>query len=152
MTPIKARSRKPCRESVGMEARSVRASSTLKTGVLPRLTTWVGPFDRRCRVHWNDLADHQVIKEHLNGGQVLLDRLRRAWVLLDIGRDVHRRDEPNVVKVLLRPRQKLSASPCVSLPGVQVPDPGREKLEELGGSVFARVGQDRGNGVGVAQG
>ena len=44
MTPIKARPRKPCRESVGMESRSVLASSTLKTGVLPRLTTWVGPL------------------------------------------------------------------------------------------------------------
>jgi hypothetical protein len=44
MTPIKARSRNPCRESVGMEFRSVRASSTLKSGVLPRLTTWVGPL------------------------------------------------------------------------------------------------------------
>src|SRR5271166_5950028 len=44
MTPIKARSRKPCRESIGIESRSVRASSTLKTGVLPRLTTWVGPL------------------------------------------------------------------------------------------------------------
>ena len=29
---------------------------------------------------------------------------------------------------------------------------GREKLEELGGGVFARVGQDRWHGVGVAEG
>jgi hypothetical protein len=79
-------------------------------------------------------------------------RLRRAWVLFDIGRDVHGRNEPNVIKVLLGPCQKLSAGPCVSLPCVQVPDPGREKLEELGGGIFARVGQDRRNGVGVAQG
>jgi hypothetical protein len=28
------------------------------------------------------LADHQVIKEHLDGGQVLLDRLRRTGMLL----------------------------------------------------------------------
>jgi hypothetical protein len=33
-------------------------------------------LDRRGRVRWNNLADHQVIKEHLNSGQVLLDRLR----------------------------------------------------------------------------
>ncbi len=50
-------------------------------------------LDRRGRIHWNNLADHQVIKEHLDGSQVLLDRLRRAWVLFDAGRDVHRRDE-----------------------------------------------------------
>ena len=109
-------------------------------------------LDRRGRIGRNDLAHHQVIKEHLDSGQVLLDRLRRARVLFDIGRDVHRRDEPNVVKVLLGPRQKLSAGSGVSLTGVQVPDPGREKLEELGGSVFARIGQDRGDSVSVAQG
>jgi hypothetical protein len=108
-------------------------------------------FDRRRRVHWNDLAHHQVIKEHLNSGQVLLDRLRRAWVLFDIGRDVHRRDQPNVVKMLLGPRQKLSAGPCVSFAGVQVPDPGCEKLEELGSGVFARVGQNGRYGMGVAE-
>ena len=83
---------------------------------------------------------------------MLLDRLRRAWVLLDVGRDVHRRDEPNIVKVLLGPRQKLSAGPCVSFADIQVSDPGREKFEELGSSVFARIGQDRGHGVGVAEG
>ena len=27
-----------------------------------------------------------------------------AWVLLDVGRDVHRRDQPNVVNVILGPR------------------------------------------------
>jgi hypothetical protein len=32
---------------------------------------------RRGRVHWNNLADDQVIKEHLDGGQMLLDRLRQ---------------------------------------------------------------------------
>src|ERR1700676_918792 len=51
-----------------------------------------------------------------------------------------------------RTTPKLSAGPCVSFAGVQVPDPGREKLEELGGGVFAGVGQDRGHGVGGAQG
>src|SRR6266436_5887919 len=59
---------------------------------------------------------------------------------------------PPRVKVLLGPRQKLSAGPCVSLPCVQVPDPGREKLEELGGGIFARIGQDRRDGVGVTEG
>ena len=109
-------------------------------------------LDRRDGVHWNNLADDQVIKEHLDGGQVLLDRLRRAGMFFDIGRDVHRRDQPNVVKVLLGPGQKLSTGSCVSLPGIKVPDPGRENLKELGCGVFARIGQDRRNGVGVAEG
>ena len=73
-------------------------------------------------------------------------------MLFDVGRDVHRRDEPNVVKVLLGPRQKLSAGSCVSLPWVQVPDPGREKLEELRSGVFARIGQDRWDRMGVTEG
>jgi hypothetical protein len=109
-------------------------------------------FDRRGRIDRNNLVNHQVIKEHLDGGQVLLDRLRRTRMLFDIGRDVHRRDEPNVVKVLLGPRQKLSAGPCVSFARVQVPDPSREKFEELGGGIFAGVGQDRWDRVSVAQG
>jgi hypothetical protein len=109
-------------------------------------------LDRCGWVHRNDLAHHQVIKEHFDGGQVLLDRLRRAWVLFDIGRDVHGSDEPNVVKVLLGPRQKLSTGTCVSFAGVQIPDPGRKKLEELCSGVFARIRQDRGHGVGVAEG
>jgi hypothetical protein len=48
----------------------------------------------------------------------------------------------------------VNAGPCLSLPGVQVqvPGPGSEKLEELGGGVFARVGQNRRNGVGIAEG
>jgi hypothetical protein len=37
----------------------------------------------------------------------------------------------------------------VQVPG---PGPGSEKLEELGGGVFARVGQNRRNGVGMAEG
>src|ERR1700730_7813274 len=93
-------------------------------------------LDRRGRISGNDLADHQVIKKHFDGGQVLLDRLWRTGMLFDVGRDVHRRDEPNVIKVLLGPRQKLSAGSCVSLPCVQVPDPGREKLEELGVALY----------------
>ena len=67
-------------------------------------------LDRRGRIGRNDLADDEVIKEHLDGGEVLLDRLRRAGMMFDVGRDVHGRDEPNVVKVLLRPHQKLSAA------------------------------------------
>jgi hypothetical protein len=73
-------------------------------------------------------------------------------MLFDVGRDVHRRDEPNVVNVQLRPRQKLSAGPCVSLPCVQVPNTGREKLEELGSGVFTRIGQDRGARYGRGEG
>ena len=72
-------------------------------------------------------------------------------MFFDIGRDVHGSNRPHVIDVILRPRQKLSKSSGVSLPGVQVPDPGREKLEELGGGVSAGVGQDRGHGVGVAK-
>ena len=109
-------------------------------------------FDRCGRVYWNDLADHQVIKEHLDGGQVLLDRLRRSWVLFDIGRNVHGSNRPDVIDVTLGPRQKLSASPCVSFAGIKVSNPRREELEEFCSGVFAGVRQDRRNSVGVAKG
>jgi hypothetical protein len=35
----------------------------------------------------NDLADYEVIKEHFNGRQVLLDRLRRILMLFNPGRE-----------------------------------------------------------------
>ena len=62
-------------------------------------------------------------------------------MFFDIGHDVHGSNRPDVIDVILRPRQKLSKSSGVSLPGVQVPDPGREKLEKHGGGVFARIVQ-----------
>lgn len=43
MTPISARSRKPIIVSVGIESKSFRASSARSTGVLPRLTEYLGP-------------------------------------------------------------------------------------------------------------
>ncbi len=43
MTPISARSRSPTSELVSMAARSARASSRSSTGVLPFLTTCLGP-------------------------------------------------------------------------------------------------------------
>jgi len=46
----------------------------------------------------------------------------------DVGRDLHWSNRPDVIDVILRPRQKFSAGRCVSLSCVQVPDPGREKL------------------------
>jgi len=136
-----------------MEASSVLAFSTLKTGVLPRLTTWVGPLTGAAGlVSRNDLADHQVVKEHFDGCQVLLGRLRRTRVLFDIGRNVHRRDEPKIVNMILAPGQKLAAGASVRFASVQVPDPGREKFQELGRRVLAGVGENCWNGMRVAQG
>ena len=100
----------------------------------------------------NDLADHQVIKEHFDGGQVLLNRRGRARMLFDISRDVHRRDQPKVINVILAPGKKLSTGPSVRFARVQVPDPGREKFEELGRRLSAGVGQNGRYGVGVAKG
>lgn len=46
------------------------------------------------------LADHQIIKEHLDGSQVLLDRLRRAGMFLHIGRNKHGSNRPDVINVI----------------------------------------------------
>ena len=102
-------------------------SSTLKTGRFAASSDMGWTFDRRGRIGRNDLADHQKIKEHLDGGQVLLDRLRRTGMLFDLSRETHRRDEPHVIDVLLRRRQTLRAASCVRLTRVQVPDPGPQK-------------------------
>src|SRR5262249_9605493 len=100
MTPIKARPRKPCRESVGMKSRSVLASSTPQDRSLTTLDDVRRAFDRRRRLSWHDLADHQIIKEHLDGGQVLLDRLRRAGLFLYKGRNKHGSNRPDVIDVI----------------------------------------------------
>jgi hypothetical protein len=103
-----------------------------------------GALDRRDRSGTNDLTDDQVIKEHFDGGQMLFDRLRRACVLFDVSRDVHRCDQPNVIDVILGPVQKLSARPCVcKLRVCSGSGSGREKLKELRSGVFAGDRQDR---------
>ena len=43
MSPMRVRSLSPTIVSISMESRSVRAWSALRTGVLPRLTTYLGP-------------------------------------------------------------------------------------------------------------
>jgi hypothetical protein len=51
---------------------------------------------------------------------------------------VHLRDQAKIDHVLLASGQELSTS----FAGVQVPDPGGEKLEELGRGIFTGVGED----------
>jgi hypothetical protein len=53
------------------------------------------------------MPDHQIIKEHFDRGQMLLDRLRRTGMLFDIGRHVHRGDQPQIVDVLFGPAKEL---------------------------------------------
>ena len=65
---------------------------------------------------------------------------------------MHRRDQPEIGNVPFPLGQKLAASPGLRFTRVQVPDPGREKLEELGCCVLASIGQDGRNGVCVAEG
>jgi hypothetical protein len=64
---------------------------------------------------------------------------------------MHRRDQPKIINVLLAPGQKLAAGASVSFASIQVPDPGCEKLEELGCRLSAGVGENRWNGMRVAQ-
>jgi hypothetical protein len=46
---------------------------------------------------------HQVIKEHFDGRQVLLNRLGRTRVLFYIGGYMHRGDQPQIIDALLGP-------------------------------------------------
>jgi hypothetical protein len=61
-------------------------------------------------------------------------------MLFDVGRDVYRRNQPKIINVILAPGKKLSTGASVSFARVQVPDPGREKFQELGRRVLAGVG------------
>jgi hypothetical protein len=98
------------------------------------------------------LADQEIVKEHFDGSQVLLDRLGRTGMLFNIGGHVHRGDQPQIVHVLFALGQKLTARAGVGFARIGVPDPGCEKLEELGRGVFAGVSQNRRNDVRVADG
>jgi hypothetical protein len=128
-------------------------SSTLKTGRFAASSDMGWTFDRRGRIGRNDLADHQKIKEHLDGGQVLLDRLRRTGMLFDLSRETHRRDEPNVIDVLLRRRHKHCAQLRAYASRVfRFRIRGRKNLEGFRCGIFASVSQDCRHDIGRAGG
>ena len=87
------------------------------------------PHGRR-GVHREDLADDEPVAEHADGGQVLLDRGRRAGVGPDVGRHVQRRDRLERQAPRLAPSQELPHGPPVRRARPPVGDPRGEELQE----------------------
>jgi hypothetical protein len=92
--------------------------------------------DRRGRIRGHDLADHQPIEQHADGGEMLLDRGlgESSTEQFDVRRDV---DRFNVDKVF----QIISPAPAGELPntakvcpsGIRIADIGGKELEESPG-------------------
>ena len=75
-----------------MPSRTARVSLAERTGVLPVLTTCLGPRTEARGVEGQDLADDEPVEEHPQRREVLFDSSpARApgRELLDVGRDHH---------------------------------------------------------------
>lgn len=92
----------------------------------------LGAAHGRGRIEVDDLADHQPVKKHADGGQVLLHgRVGEPdGEPLDVGGHVHRADVVQREATLLAPVKKPRDGAKIGLPSVLVPDLGGEKFEE----------------------
>ncbi len=94
MSPIRARSRRPVISDVSMLSKSSRASFAVRTGVFPSLRR-ASARERSLQGSSVQPADDEPVKEHSDGGQVLL--YGRGFVgqhqLLDVRGDDNRLDE-----------------------------------------------------------
>ena len=77
-----------------MPSMSARVSFAESTGVLPVLTTYLGPRTELAGLNGRTWPTTSQSKSIRSGGEVLLDarRRERSAELLDVGRDHHRLD------------------------------------------------------------
>ena len=93
------------------------------------------------RVHGEDVPGHQPVKEHAQGGEMLLDRGRRARALqvFDERGDVDGLNVDELVDaVRVAPGGEAARGAQVGLAGVVVVELGREKLENTRGRSWRR--------------
>ena len=117
MVPISARSRRPLRVPTSMLSSSLRASAASSTGVLPLLTTCLGPRtgaaglcgSTPCRTRWSNSARMAARCCLTVGGA--------ARVRLDVGGHVHRRDLVELEAAVLGPAQEAPGGAGVRLRG-----------------------------------
>ena len=83
-----------------MLSSSLRASSGVSTGVLPRLTTCLGPRTACAGLIATHLADDEPVEQHADRSKVLLDgRLLKILAeRADVGRDMHRLDRDELIE------------------------------------------------------
>ena len=101
------------------------------------------PAHRMGRVCGKDLADHQPVEQHTDGGQVLFyGRLGvRGLQRLDIGGNVDRLDIGELVDpVLLKPGEEVAYGPVIGHPGVLVADRCGKELQEPARRMIASAG------------
>ena len=91
MTPISARSRMSAMVSGTMESKSSWASSGVRTGVFPLVTTCFGPRTAAAGFILMTWPDHEVVEEHPNRREVLFNarHIKRLPHLLYIRGDEH---------------------------------------------------------------
>jgi hypothetical protein len=96
------------------------------TGILPCLTTYLGPRTQAARVGGHDLAGDRMVEEHAQDGQVLLDRGHVQFLaeLLDVGGDMHRGEFLQAEVVGLAPAGEAVDRLGVGLTGVRIADGG----------------------------
>jgi len=102
--------------------------------------TWA--TDGVCGIEGDHLTDDQVVKEHPDRGQVLLDRRRRAWMCLDVGRYGDGLDLVERQAALFAPIKELHDRSAIGRTGVFVSDPRDEELDKLPLGVLAGVVND----------
>jgi len=91
----------------------------------------LGAADGGGRVHAEDAVDDQVVAEHANRGEVLLDGGCRTRVLFDVGRDDHRLQLREGDTPLFAPGAESGDGGGVGAAGVLVADLDREEVDGL---------------------
>src|ERR1700719_2287390 len=105
---MSAKSRKPDTESLGIESKSVLASSRLQTGVLPFLTTYFGPRTE-CAGFDGVMPNDQKIIQHPHRSELLLNGRFGPWKVLDPGSHMERSHGREFQAVSSAPIKKLPA-------------------------------------------
>ncbi len=112
-----------------------------------------GAAHRGGGIYGQDLADHQPVEQHADGGQPLLDGRRRkpASEALDPGGDVHGLDVEQTKAGLVAPVEEFAGGAVIGFAGVRVADVGGEEFDEAAAGVRAARGDHRRHG-GVGRG
>ena len=91
-----------------------------------------------------NLTDHQIVKEHTDGGQHLLDRRLGPRMVFNIGGNNNRLDVFERHLVGLTPLEKLRHCPAVGRPGVFVSNVGSKEFDSAPGGIGAGFGDRAG--------
>ena len=128
----RARSRIPEGLERSIESSRVRASAGERTGVLPCLTTYLGPRTGAAGFKGSIWPTTQVVEEGPEGGEVLLHGRQGMMLLhlLDVAGDGEGGDIAKGQLPGLAPPEEAPGRGGIGLPGIGVSDLGGEELEQ----------------------